>query len=384
MEQMQNPNPSIQSNKTKKNPTFLILLLLLLLISTGLFSFKDKFFLPESEIENKDSQQGEFVEKEDNDFIKTSDEERKADLNEIKIALKAYYNNNDNKYIISNEFTKLNNRDSFIYKELLKYANEESLEDPKYPEFYYGYKSDGNYYELSARLENLEDKECEFLNDELCIYKKKIDNRVLTTTGLIGFAIDNSFEYEEFIMVTSDFPNDIENELSEKTLLDIAPKIKKKASEITKEERYLNNFHIVGNIDTNNFLQEIYNKTVVVDVLDEGNFSVNKSVMKFAENPWNKDKIIIITETNYSPGATINAEGKIIVEKNNGFYHIIFNTSEDESYALVPNLELKSRSSNLVQFNDKYVKISGYKRIRDSKEFPIENSIGVMSIEIIE
>ena len=96
----------------------------------------------------------------------------------------------------------------------------------------------------------------------------------------------------------------------------------------------------------------------------------------------------LLISTDPAPSLTdileVDVKGKIIVEKSNDFYHVILSTSENESYALVPNLELKSRSSNLVQFDNKYVEISGYKRIRDSKEFPIENSIGVMSIKVIE
>jgi len=158
-----------QSGKANKKLMFLIAVLVVALISVaGVFLFKDKIFLPK--VENEKSTQESFVEKENNNSSKTNDAKRKSDLNEIKIALGFYYDDNG-KYPISNELTKLNNEDSFVYEDLLKYVDEALLKDPKDPKFYYGYKSDGSHYELTARLENLEDKECELLNSNLCIYK---------------------------------------------------------------------------------------------------------------------------------------------------------------------------------------------------------------------
>lgn len=95
---------------------------------------------------------------------------RKSSLRRIKSALEAYANNNG-KYPISNEISKLNNGSSKIRKELMGYFGSTDFQDPKYPEFYYGYKSDGTYFELSARFENLNDEECELVKSDLCIYK---------------------------------------------------------------------------------------------------------------------------------------------------------------------------------------------------------------------
>ncbi|MCK5123235.1 MAG: hypothetical protein KAQ87_03760 [Candidatus Pacebacteria bacterium] len=181
------------------------------------------------------------------------------------------------------------------------------------------------------------------------------------------------------ILVTSDFPDDKEEKVIE---ILTSFKIRKTAKEVTQEDRDLKNFLIVGNPDTNDFLREIYNKTVVVDVADERDFSVNKSVMKFAENPWNKDRIISIAETDYSHGGVIDVSGRIIVEKVGDFYHIVINTDENESYALVASFGIKD--GNLVQFDGKNVEINGYRRINNSSNIQFEDSIGVIDIKIAE
>ncbi len=207
---------------------------------------------------------------------------------------------------------------------------------------------------------------------------KEYANR-LAESAIEYDAITNSIITHDTILVTSDFPGDEEKKVIE---IFTASKIRKTAKEVTQEDRDLNNFHIVGNPDTNDFLREIYNKTVIVDVADERDFNVNKSVMKFAENPWSKDRIISITETNYLSGEVINIKGKIIVEKVDNFYHIVVNTDKNESYALVANFELKD--DNLAQFDGKYVEITGYERINNSSKLQFEDSIGVMDIKVVD
>lgn len=108
-------------------------------------------------------------------LLKNRDVIRKRDLNDIANALKIYAEDSNGKYPISNEVVKLSDESS-IRKEIFTYTGAMTdFKDPKYPEFYYGYKSDGSYFELTARLENLKDKECELIKNDLCIYK--IDSR---------------------------------------------------------------------------------------------------------------------------------------------------------------------------------------------------------------
>ena len=161
MEQMQTTN---NQNNHKKLLILVAILIIVIVAVGGFFLFKDSIFAPEKE----EPKQEHLTENEKSE-PEINDEKRKTDLNEIKIALELCYDN-DGKYPVSNELTKLN-ENSPAREELLKYANETLLEDPKSPEFYYGYKSDGSFYELSAKLENLEDEECELLNSNLCIYK---------------------------------------------------------------------------------------------------------------------------------------------------------------------------------------------------------------------
>ncbi|MBU4480713.1 hypothetical protein KKH59_00140 [Patescibacteria group bacterium] len=56
------------------------------------------------------------------------------------------------------------NKNSSVYKALVpQFRKDELPTDPKDPDFYYGYKSsDGKNYELTARLENLDDVELGF------------------------------------------------------------------------------------------------------------------------------------------------------------------------------------------------------------------------------
>jgi len=66
------------------------------------------------------------------------------------------------------------NKNSSVYKALVpQFRKDELPTDPKDPDFYYGYKSsDGKNYELTARLENLDDVECKN-QKEVCIFTIK-------------------------------------------------------------------------------------------------------------------------------------------------------------------------------------------------------------------
>lgn len=189
--QIQNNENNLLSrsrNASKKRIVFLIFLVFI--FAVGMFLFKDKIFtfqtenkditldkntvLPENSIKKSET---DYPGKKENtkpaDFIldkfaKANDIKRKSSLREITVALMMYFDDNG-RYPFCIEGVKLNDENSSVYKELLVYLTEELLKDPKDPEFYYTYKSDGSFYELSSRLENLEDKECKIINN-LCIY----------------------------------------------------------------------------------------------------------------------------------------------------------------------------------------------------------------------
>jgi len=105
--------------------------------------------------------------------MKERDSKRKSDLWEISLALNLYYSDY-NQYPVSINLERVNDENSNFYKALVpNYLSglqiEEFLFDPKHPEFWYGYKSDGKTFELTARLENLEDEDC-IIEDGICIY----------------------------------------------------------------------------------------------------------------------------------------------------------------------------------------------------------------------
>lgn len=189
--QIQNNENNLLSrsrNASKKRIIFLIFLVFI--FAVGAFLLKDKIFIFQTE--NKDikldknavfpedsikKSQTDYPVKKENtkpaDFIldkfgMANDVKRKSSLKEIMVALAMYFDDNG-KYPSNIDGVKLNDENSVVYKELLAYLTEELLKDPKNPEFYYIYKSDGFFYELSARLENLKDKECKIINN-LCIY----------------------------------------------------------------------------------------------------------------------------------------------------------------------------------------------------------------------
>lgn len=181
---------SLDNNGKINKKRLIFLVFLALVLSACVFLFKDKIFIFQTKNEDitldkntilpKDSvkeSRTNYSWKEENtkpaDFIldkfgKANDVKRKSSLREIIVALMMYFDDNG-KYPSSIDGVKLNDKNSAVYKELLIYLTEESLRDPKDPEFYYTYKSDGSFYELSSRLENLEDKECKIINN-LCIY----------------------------------------------------------------------------------------------------------------------------------------------------------------------------------------------------------------------
>lgn len=104
---------------------------------------------------------------------KARDAMRKSNLSYIYSRLISYFDDHNDMYPISgNMMVKFNDRNSTVYKELVpKYVDADFMKDPKDPDSYFGYKSlDGKGFELTAVLENSEDKDCVIKNN-LCIYK---------------------------------------------------------------------------------------------------------------------------------------------------------------------------------------------------------------------
>ena len=104
------------------------------------------------------------------DTIKNRDKQRIFDLNSISKILKRYKEENGI-YPVSRISVKLNEDNQVTEK--IKSANEDVdiPVDPNDPGYYYSYQSaSGKSFEIAARLENMEDKDCEIINN-MCIYK---------------------------------------------------------------------------------------------------------------------------------------------------------------------------------------------------------------------
>jgi len=106
--------------------------------------------------------------------VEAADVRRKQDLKRIEDALNSFMNSQvENKkippyYPVNNKLEKTN--DSLSILQTLIPEHIESLPlDAKDPEYYYTYMSDGFQYELSARLENLEDLDCK-ITGGICLY----------------------------------------------------------------------------------------------------------------------------------------------------------------------------------------------------------------------
>ena len=100
----------------------------------------------------------------------TRDTKRKSDLSQIMLVLEIY-NSDFSKYPMSKGLEKIQD-ENCILRENLKSIIFEMPFNPKYPEYWYGYKSNGKTYELTTRLENLEDENCVTQNG-VCLYKCK-------------------------------------------------------------------------------------------------------------------------------------------------------------------------------------------------------------------
>lgn len=84
-------------------------------------------------------------------------------------------------------------------------------------------------------------------------------------------------------------------------------------------------------------------------------------------------------------GAVARTRGVLKAEKTDESYRLALDSQDGSVYAIVPGLvKGGTMPQNLVDFDGKNVEIYGYKRIRSSGEFPIEESIGAMDINILD
>lgn len=85
-----------------------------------------------------------------------NDETRKKDLANIKNALKKYYDQKS-VYPVSLTIVKTSDQNGSLYLALVPGYIESLPDDPTAPSLYYGYKSDGQTFELTAVLEDKSD-----------------------------------------------------------------------------------------------------------------------------------------------------------------------------------------------------------------------------------
>jgi len=105
------------------------------------------------------------------------DVKRITHLLQIRLAIEMYYNFEGNKqYPVSKGLEKINDESCILHKALQPYFTPGPIPiDPKNSEFWYTYESDGENYELTVRLENLENENC-IMENNICFYKCNKDN----------------------------------------------------------------------------------------------------------------------------------------------------------------------------------------------------------------
>lgn len=172
---------NIPAKRNKKMRLLVLLIILAAIFIAGrdaIFSEYNKLLPKGNANNNKSVEKTEAPSKESN-FIKdvylnkidrAKDITRKANLRDIKYALELYFTNNGG-YPVSGSAIKLNDANSSVYKDLIKYTSPDNLKDPKDPKFFYLYKSDGKTFEITARLENDKDPDCEPSDSGYCIYR---------------------------------------------------------------------------------------------------------------------------------------------------------------------------------------------------------------------
>lgn len=171
---------SVKKNRAIIFPIIILFAVLIIAFNKdAIYSEYNKFMTKESVNKDNPSEKKEEPKKEEYNYFndryfdkidKADDAKRKVNLADIRTSLEFYFSENGS-YPISSNAVKLNDVNSSVYKALIKYTSSSNLEDPKDPDFFYLYQSDGKSFDISARLENDKDPSCEISSEGLCIYK---------------------------------------------------------------------------------------------------------------------------------------------------------------------------------------------------------------------
>jgi len=133
----------------------------------------DRVSLPVSEIDNNEASisRADTPETEEgNSTIDERDNQRVKDLGDIGFALDEYAKFNKNEYPVTEGYEKISDENSYIYKILRQDGYlKMSYKDPLSGAYFYGYRSDGKYYELTAAFEDMNDPRCKNVGN-YCIY----------------------------------------------------------------------------------------------------------------------------------------------------------------------------------------------------------------------
>lgn len=99
------------------------------------------------------------------------DGKRIDDISALSGVLEKYAGEHDGRYPVSSGIEKISDEWSAVYKALVQDIKpERSFSDPIPGKYYYGYRSDGETYDLTAVLENQKDTRCNMEGD-LCIHR---------------------------------------------------------------------------------------------------------------------------------------------------------------------------------------------------------------------
>lgn len=379
-----------EDSNIKKKILGIFILIIVLVVFLIFILYKNNILFSESiNYESSDNIQDKDVI--NNNIIENNDQERKDDLFKIELALEKYYDEN-NSYPVSENSIRLDDKNSEIYKVLIKYALDDDLQDPN-DDYYYEYISDGSYFELSVRLGNSDDENCEMMDENICIYKKRTYGKIVKILTqnekgsnflekIISIDTDN-----DTMIMTGNYLNDNDQKVIK--ILDSPENIKiKKVKEITETERKRNNLILIGNVDSNDLILNIYKKRMVIEnfnLVDENNLYI--ATLKSSQSPWNTQKDIFIIETGCLNGEISKETGSISVEKiGENYYHILL-TADSDKFTLVKSNKYIAEQSFLkyiLELDGKYVEIYGYKKTCDFEKIILTDSIAVVSIDEIE
>ena len=379
-----------EDSNIKKKILGIFILIVVLVVFLIFILYKNNILFSESiNYESSDNIQDKDVI--NKNIIENNDQERKDDLFKIELALEKYYDKN-NSYPVGENGIRLGDKNSKIYEAIIEYVLDDDLQDPN-DNYYYEYISDGSYFELSARLDNLDDENCEMADENICIYKKRTYGKIvkiLTQNEKSSNFLEKIISIDtddDTIIVTGDYLNDNDQKVIK--ILDSPENIKiKKVKEITETEIKTNNLILIGNVDSNDLISNVYKKKIVIEnlnLVDENNLYI--ATLKSSQSPWNTQKDIFIIETGCLNGEISKETGSISVEKiGENYYHILL-TADSDKFTLVKSNKYRAEQSFLkyiLELDGKCVEIYGYKKACDFEKVIFTDSIAVVNIDEIE